>query len=75
MELRHVAHDISVERFGRIINNITASNYLTFVDEEMPIEGRGHNKALHVSIKCMDHIVAKVLIDKAILLMSCPKRC
>ena len=39
----HVAHDISVEKFGGIINNITMSNYLTFADEEMPVEGRGHN--------------------------------
>ena len=59
----HVAHDISVEKFWGISNSITASNYLTFADEEMPVEGRGHNKALHMSIKCMDHIVAKVLID------------
>ena len=36
---------------------------MTFADEEMPVKGKGHNKALHVSFKCMDHIVAKVLID------------
>ena len=39
----HVAQDISMEGFGGIINNITTNNYLTFVDEEIPIEGRGHN--------------------------------
>ena len=59
----HVAHDISIEKFGGIINNITASNYLTFTEDELPIEGRGHNKALHVSVKCVDHMVAKVLVD------------
>ena len=59
----HVAQDISVEGFEGIVNNITANNYLTFVEEEIPVEGRGHNRALHVSVKCMDHIVAKVLID------------
>ena len=69
----HVAHDISVEKFGGIINNITMSNYLTFADEEMPVEGRGHNKALHMSIKCMDHIVAKVLIDNGSSLNVMPK--
>ena len=58
----HVAQDISVEGFGGIINNITANNYLTFVDEEILVEGRGHNRALHVSIKCLDHIVAKVQV-------------
>ena len=52
-----------MEGFGGIIHNITANNYLTFADEEIPVEGRGHNRALHKSIKCLDHIVAKVLID------------
>ena len=60
--------------FGEIVNNITANNYLTFADEEMPVEGRGHNKALHVSVKCMDHIVAKVLIDNGSSLHVMPKR-
>jgi len=58
----HVAHDISVEKFGGIINNITTSNYLTFTDDELPIEGKRHNKALHVSIKCANHMVARVLV-------------
>ena len=59
----HVAQDITMEGFGGIVNNITANNYLTFTDKGIPVEGRGHNRALHVSIKCLDHIVAKVLID------------
>ena len=69
----HVAQDISVESFEGIINNITANNYLTFADEEIPIEGQGHNRALHVSIKCLDHIVAKVLIDNGSSLNVMPK--
>jgi len=54
----HVAQDISVEGFGGLVNNITTNNYLAFAEEEIPAEGRGHNKALHVSVKCMDHVVA-----------------
>ena len=69
----HVAQEISVEGFGGIVNNITANNYLTFADEDMPVEGRGHNNALHVSVKCMDHIVAKVLIDNGYSLNVMPK--
>jgi len=57
-----VAQDISIKGFEGIVNNITANNYLTFAEEEIPVEGRGHNRALHVSVKCMDHIMAKVLI-------------
>ena len=69
----HVAKDISVEDFGGIVNIITANNYLTFSNEEIPIEGKGHNKSLHVSIKCLDHIVAKVLIDNGSSLNVMPK--
>jgi len=69
----HVAQDISVEGFGGLVNNITANNYLAFAEEEIPIEGRGHNRALHVSVKCMDHIAAKVLIDNGSSLNVMPK--
>jgi len=69
----HIAQDISVEDFRGIINNITANNYLTFANEEIPVEGRGHNRSLHVSVKCLDHIVAKVLIDNGSSLNVMPK--
>jgi len=69
----HVAQDISVEGFGGLVNNITANNYLAFAEEEIPAEGRGHNRALHVSVKCMDHVVAKVLIDNGSSLNVMPK--
>ena len=69
----HVAQDISVEGFGGIINNITTNNYLTFTDEEILMEGWGHNRALHVFIECLDHIVAKVLIDNDSSLNVMPK--
>ena len=47
----HVAQDISIEGFEGIVNNITANNYLTFAEKEIHVEGRGHNRALHVSVK------------------------
>ncbi|XP_028184728.1 uncharacterized protein LOC114371510 [Glycine soja] len=69
----HVAQDISVEGFEGIVNNITTNNYRTFTDEEIPFEGRGHNRALHLSVKCMDHIVVKVLINNGSSLNVMPK--
>jgi len=69
----HVAQDISVEGLEGIVNNITANNYLTFTEEEIPAEGRGHNRALHVSVKCMEHVMAKVLIDNGSSLNVMPK--
>jgi len=69
----HVAQDISVQGFGELVNNITTNNYLSFAEEEIPVEGRGHNRALYVSVKCMDHVVAKVLIDNGFSLNVMPK--
>ena len=59
----HVEKNISLDKFEGIVNNITVSDFLTFSDDEIPVEGRGHNKALHVSVKCLDHVIARVLID------------
>ena len=42
-------------------------------EEEISAEGRGHNRAMHVSVKCMDHVVAKVLIDNDSNLNVMPK--
>ncbi|XP_027337272.1 uncharacterized protein LOC113850966 [Abrus precatorius] len=42
----HVSHDITTDKFGGIVGNIVSNNYLTFIDDEVPGEGMGHNKAL-----------------------------
>jgi len=68
-----VAQDISLEGFEGILKNIPANNYFTFTDEEIPIEGKGHIKALHGSFKCLDLIVAKVLINNGSSLNVMPK--
>ncbi|XP_052732430.1 uncharacterized protein LOC128196229 [Vigna angularis] len=69
----HVEQGISLNKFEGIVGNIVANNYLTFMDEEIPAEGRGHNKALHVSVKCLDHVIARVLVDNGSSLNVMPK--
>ena len=58
----HICHDIYVEQLSNIIGNITTNNYLTFTNDEIPSKGIGHNKALHIFIKCKDHIIIRVLV-------------
>jgi len=53
-----VEQDISLDKFEGIVSHIIANNYLTFTEDEIPSEGRGHNKALHISVKCMDHFIS-----------------
>ena len=69
----HVDQNISLDKFEGIVGNITANNYLTFTDDEIPAEDRGHNKALHVSVKCLDHVMARVLIDNGSSLNVMPR--
>ncbi|XP_057969465.1 uncharacterized protein LOC131158617 [Malania oleifera] len=59
----YIPQDISVEKFSHVIGGLSATNYITFSDEEISLEGRGHNQALHISVKCKDHMIARVLVD------------
>jgi len=69
----HVEQDISLDKFEGIVSHITANNYLSFTEDEIPSEGRRHNKALHISVKCMDHFISRVLIDNGSSLNVMPK--
>lgn len=69
----YVIHNISVDKFEGIVGNITANNYLTFTDDEIPVEGAGHNRALYISVKCKQYIMAKVLVDNGSSLNVIPK--
>lgn len=62
-----------MEKFEGIIGNITTNNYPTFTNDEILGEEAGHNKALHVSVKCMNHILARVKVDNSSLLKVMPK--
>lgn len=46
-----------------MVTNITTSSYLGFTSEELPAKGHAHNKALHISVKCQDTILSRVLLD------------
>jgi hypothetical protein len=53
--------------------NFKANNYLNFIDEEILSEGTSDTKALHISLKCKDFIMACVLIDNGSSLNIIPK--
>jgi hypothetical protein len=69
----HVNQDITVVQFDGVCNNITASCCLGFIDAELPAEGPSHNKVLHISMKCQDNIIARVLVDTGSSLNVVPK--
>ncbi|RDY00847.1 hypothetical protein CR513_15915, partial [Mucuna pruriens] len=69
----HMAQDITVERFGGIVNNLTVGSHLSFSEEEILVEGRRHNQPLQISVKCSDYTIVRVLIDNGSSLNVLPK--
>ena len=68
----HVPEDITTPSFENMVTAVLATNQLTFSDDELPPKGRGHVKALHITVKTRERIVAKVLIDNGSALNVCP---
>jgi hypothetical protein len=68
----YVPEDITGPSFENMVTSILVTNQLTFSDDELPLEGRGHIKALYISVKTNDRIVSKVLIDNGSALNVCP---
>ena len=60
-------------QFEGIVTNIVVGNCLGFCDDELPTEGRAHNKALHISMKCLDTVLSRVLVDTGSSLNVMPK--
>uniref|UniRef100_A0A151UHX2 Uncharacterized protein n=1 Tax=Cajanus cajan TaxID=3821 RepID=A0A151UHX2_CAJCA len=50
-----------------------ANDHLTFTDEEVLPSGINHNKPLHISVKCKEFLIAKVLVDNRSSLNVIPK--
>ncbi|XP_073268737.1 uncharacterized protein [Populus alba] len=69
----YVPQDITQDSIGHLVGRIQATNYLYFTDDELDHEGTGHNKPLHITVKCKDCVIAKVLIDNGSSLNVLPR--
>ncbi|XP_075095137.1 uncharacterized protein LOC142173446 [Nicotiana tabacum] len=45
---------------------------ITLRRDELPVEGASHNMALHITVKCGDKIVSRVLVDGGPGVNNCP---
>ncbi|XP_052875470.1 uncharacterized protein LOC128280883 [Gossypium arboreum] len=68
----YVAHDISVNKLDRLVNNISADNFIFFNDDEIPLGGMGSTKALHITTRCKGYTLPGVLIDNGSALNVLP---
>ncbi|XP_052878922.1 uncharacterized protein LOC128285482 [Gossypium arboreum] len=68
----YVADDISVNKLDRLVNNISADNFIFFNDDEIPSGGMGSTKALHITTRCKGYTLPGVLIDNGSALNVMP---
>lgn len=59
----HITKDITINQFDDVVENVTFGNFLGFNDDELPSKGKYHNKALHISLRCVDSLLSRVLMD------------
>ncbi|XP_050896935.1 uncharacterized protein LOC127103747 [Lathyrus oleraceus] len=59
----HKPQEIFVYQFEGVVINIAANMSLGFNDEELPVEVRNYNKALHSSMECVDTVLSRFLVD------------
>lgn len=59
------------DNVAAMINQVIRVHQINFCDEELPLEGRMHNKALHVTIICRDRVTNRVLINNGSGLNIC----
>ncbi|XP_050914897.1 uncharacterized protein LOC127129815 [Lathyrus oleraceus] len=69
----HITKDITIKQFDDVIACVTTGIFLGFNDDELPVEGKNHNKALRISLKCIDTILLRVLVDTGSSLNVMPK--
>ncbi|KAK9997910.1 hypothetical protein SO802_017513 [Lithocarpus litseifolius] len=58
--------------FKGMVSTVLATNQTSFMDEDLPPEGRDHTFPMHIMVKSEDMIIAKVLIDNGSALNVCP---
>ncbi|XP_019237791.1 PREDICTED: uncharacterized protein LOC109217948 [Nicotiana attenuata] len=68
----HVPDKITVNHLEKIANKIFKVKRITFSDEELPMEGTEHNRALYLTVKCEDSVVSRILVDNVSSANICP---
>jgi len=55
-----------------MVGQILESHKNTFHEDELPPEVLSHNMALHITVKCEDYFITRVMIDRGSSLNICP---
>ncbi|XP_040940043.1 uncharacterized protein [Gossypium hirsutum] len=66
------AYREALMKLDRLVNNISADNFIYFNDDEIPPGGRGSTKALHITTRCKGYTLPSVLVDNGSALNILP---
>jgi len=69
----YVPQDINQKAMEHLVGRIQASNYVYFIEDELGPDGTGHNKPLYITVRCMDILIGKVLVDNGSALNILPR--
>ncbi|XP_070005639.1 uncharacterized protein [Nicotiana sylvestris] len=67
-----VPSNITGREMANMVGQVLESHKITFHEDELPPEGLGHNKALHITVQCEDYFITRILIDGGSSLNICP---
>ncbi|XP_070029037.1 uncharacterized protein [Nicotiana sylvestris] len=68
----YVSAETSVEQLERMTERFFAVNQVSFSKNDLPPKGAAHNKALHLTVKCEDYYVKRVMLDGVLGVDICP---
>ncbi|KAJ8562448.1 hypothetical protein K7X08_011739 [Anisodus acutangulus] len=56
----YVPRETTGEKLSALVGQILEAHKVSFHDKELPPEGLGHNKALNITVKCMNKFISKI---------------
>ena len=59
----YVPTEITINQLEKMVGKIFEVNRISFSDDELPVEGTGHNRGLYITVKYEDFYVTHVMID------------
>ncbi|XP_060192679.1 uncharacterized protein LOC132622154 [Lycium barbarum] len=67
-----ISNETTSETLAITIGQMVEANKISFRNDKLPPEGTEHNKALHITVRCGDKFVSRVLIDGGSGCNICP---
>ncbi|XP_070040325.1 uncharacterized protein [Nicotiana tomentosiformis] len=68
----YVSEKTMVNHLEKMAERFFEVKRITFSDDDLLEEGAGHNRALHLMVKCEGHYVKRVMIDRGSSVDVCP---